>query len=90
MIRLTAKILCVTFAPALSFDPHIKEITKSTFVTSLESFLSLADGVTLIYLCHLALIIVTFQPKGCVIVLIVQIVCNAAARILTKSRNWTT
>ena len=51
---LTAKNLGVVFDPTLSFDQHIKEVTKTAFfhlrsIDKIRSFLSIPDPETLIY-----------------------------------------
>ncbi len=72
---LTAKNLGVTFDPTLSFDQHIKEITKITFfhlrnIAKMRSFLSLADAEILIlplslYCVHVVLVSLSLSLSVC-------------------------
>ncbi|XP_078139509.1 uncharacterized protein LOC144539314 [Centroberyx gerrardi] len=92
----TVKNLGVTFDSALSFDAHIKEITKIAFfhlrnISKIRSLLNTADAETLIHAfvssrldyCN---VLLSGLPNCSIKKL--QLVQNAAARILTRTRKF--
>uniref|UniRef100_A0A4W6F8H6 Reverse transcriptase domain-containing protein n=1 Tax=Lates calcarifer TaxID=8187 RepID=A0A4W6F8H6_LATCA len=92
----TAKNLGVTLDRTLSFDQHIKDITKTAFfhlrnIARIRSFLSMADAEILVHAfvssrldyCN---VLLSGLPRTSTKSL--QMVQNAAARMLTKSRRF--
>ena len=92
----TVKSLCVSVDYTLSFDQHIKEITKITFyhlcnIAKIRSFLSTVDAEILIHtfvLSRLDYCYALFSGLLCVRNKSLQMVQNAAARVLTCTRTF--
>uniref|UniRef100_A0A671Y9A2 Reverse transcriptase domain-containing protein n=1 Tax=Sparus aurata TaxID=8175 RepID=A0A671Y9A2_SPAAU len=93
----TVKNLGVTFDSTLSFDQHIKEITKIAFyhlrnIAKIRSFLSTADAEILIHAfvssrldyCNAS----GLSGLPCESTKSLQMVQNAAARVLTRTRTF--
>ena len=92
----TVKNLGVTFDSTFSFDQHIKEITKITFyylrnIAKIRSFLSTADAEILIHafvLSRLDYCNALFSGLPRESTKSLQMVQNAAARVLTRTRKF--
>lgn len=92
----TVKNLGVTFDPILSFDVHIKEITKIAFfhlrnISKVRPLLSTTDAETLIHAfvsSRLDYCNVLFSGLPLCSTKKLQLVQNAAARILTRTRKF--
>uniref|UniRef100_A0A667Z0D5 Reverse transcriptase domain-containing protein n=1 Tax=Myripristis murdjan TaxID=586833 RepID=A0A667Z0D5_9TELE len=91
-----AKNLGVTFDPCLSFDRHIKDITKTAYfhlrnIAQIRSSLSMADTETLIHAlvsARLDYCNVLFSGLPRASTKSLQMVQNAAARVLTRTRKF--
>ena len=90
------KNLGVTFDPALSFDYHIKDITKIAFfhlrnIAKIRPLLNMSDAETLIHAfvsSRLDYCNVLFSGLPKCSTKNLQLVQNAAARILTRTRKF--